>query len=167
MAMSPADAIHLEADIHATRSNQQGFQAGEWVPYLGVSYRVTKVGSDWAATGTLLPMVAKDGPHYAVNMSLNGPGQYQLTYHLDPPITQGFFRHTDADTGVAPWWGPFDVSWTFTYPSTPRVGTDSATTRARRVHPPGRRTRERWPRGRRAHTHPTRAKAIPTVETCA
>jgi periplasmic iron binding protein len=124
MAMGSPDAIHLEADIHAAPGNQHGFQAGGWVPYLGVSYHVAKLGSDWATTGTLLPMVAKDGPHYAANTALNGPGQYHVTYHLAPPITEGFFRHTDADTGVAAWWEPFDVTWTFTYPSTPRADTD-------------------------------------------
>ncbi len=124
MAMGGPDAIHLEADVHAARGNQHGFEEGEWVPYLGVTYHVSKAGADWAATGQLLPMVAKDGPHYAANTNLNGPGQYRVTYHLDPPTTQGFFRHTDADTGVAAWWAPFEVGWTFTYPSTPRADAD-------------------------------------------
>jgi periplasmic iron binding protein len=120
MAMGGADAIHLEADVHAAAGNPHGFDAGDWIPYLGVGYHVAQLGSDWAATGTLLPMVAKDGPHYAANTRLNGPGQYRVTYHLDPPIAQGFFRHTDPDTGVAAWWEPFEVSWTFSYPSEPK-----------------------------------------------
>ncbi|HLH26288.1 MAG TPA: iron transporter [Chloroflexota bacterium] len=119
MPMDTTDAIHLEADVHATAGNQNGFAAGDWIPYLGISYHVAKLGSDWTTTGALLPMVAKDGPHYADNTRLNGPGQYRVTYHFDPPITHGFFRHVDAATGVAPWWEPFEVSWTFTYPSTP------------------------------------------------
>ena len=120
MPMGMPDAIHLEADVHAASGNQHGFDAGDWIPYLGISYHVVKVGSDWSTTGTFLPMVAKDGPHYAANTRLNGPGQYRVTYHLEPPITQGFFRHVDAATGVAPWWEPFEVSWSFTYPSTPK-----------------------------------------------
>jgi uncharacterized protein involved in high-affinity Fe2+ transport len=78
------------------------------------------ISVNFAISCTLLPMVAKDGPHYAANTTLNGPGQYQVTYRLAPPITQGFFRHTDPDTGVAAWWAPFEVSWVFTYPSTPK-----------------------------------------------
>jgi len=65
-------------------------------------------------------MVARDGPYYADNLKLNGAGQYRLTYHLDPLVKHGFARHTDAATGVAAWWEPFEVSWTFTYASTPR-----------------------------------------------
>jgi len=53
-------------------------------------------------------------------LKLNGAGQYRVTYHLDPPAKNGFARHTDAATGVASWWEPFEVSWTFTYPSTPK-----------------------------------------------
>jgi uncharacterized protein involved in high-affinity Fe2+ transport len=115
------DAIHLEADVHATAANRHGFQAGEWVPYVAISYHVAKVGSDWSATGSLQPMVDRAGPHYAVNAALSGPGQYRVTYHLDPPLQNGFFRHTDAATGVPAWWEPFEVAWTFTFPSTPRA----------------------------------------------
>jgi periplasmic iron binding protein len=120
MPSDMTDLVHLEADIHAAEGNTQGFEKGEWVPYVGVSYHLAKQGSDWSATGSLHPMVARDGPHYADNLKLNGAGQYRLTYHLDPPVKNGFARHTDAATGVAAWWEPFEVSWTFTYPSTPR-----------------------------------------------
>lgn len=62
-------------------------------------------------------MTAQDGPHYANNVAMDGPGQYCLTYHLVPHQGQGFFRHTDDETGVEPWWNPFSVSWTFEYPA--------------------------------------------------
>jgi uncharacterized protein involved in high-affinity Fe2+ transport len=38
--MEPTD-IHLEADIHAAKGNQNGFGAGEWVPYLGITYQIS------------------------------------------------------------------------------------------------------------------------------
>lgn len=36
--------IHLEADIHAVEGGKNGFGAGEWIPYLTISY--TTVNSD-------------------------------------------------------------------------------------------------------------------------
>lgn len=107
--------IHLEADIRAAEKNPNGFGPGEWVPYLGVTYRLQKVGSDWETFGTFTAMVANDGPHYGSNVKLDGPGKYRLTYRILPPAYQGFYRHTDKETGVAEWWEPFDVSWEFTF----------------------------------------------------
>jgi hypothetical protein len=113
------NTIHLECDVSATENNEQGFPAGAWVPYLTCSYNIEKVGSDWQHTGTMLPMVAQDGPHYANNVPVDGPGTYRLTYYLSPPSAQGFFRHADEETGVKSWWEPFTVQWTFEYPSQP------------------------------------------------
>lgn len=112
--MGKAD-IHLEADIHAAKGNQNGFGEGEWVPYLDISYTITRQGSDWSTTGSFMPMVASDGPHYADNIKLNGPGNYHLKYHIKPPAYNGFYRHTDKETGVGPWWAPFDLEWDFTF----------------------------------------------------
>jgi periplasmic iron binding protein len=109
--------IHLEADIHAAAGETHGFEEGDWVPYVSVSYTIAKVDSPFRATGTLVAMTAKDGPHYANNLELAGPGQYRLTYHFEPPSKAGFVRHIDKETGVPDWWEPFDLEWTFTYPS--------------------------------------------------
>lgn len=110
------DVIHLECDIAATADNAHGFSEGDWIPYLTCSYLIEKVGSDWRRFGTMLPMTAQDGPHYANNVPLDGPGDYRISYHLEPPSSQGFYRHADEATGVEPWWEPFSVSWTFNYP---------------------------------------------------
>src|SRR5919109_822498 len=109
--------IHLEADIHAAANEPHGFPEGAWMPYVGVSYTIAKVGSPFRATGTLVAMTAKDGPHYANNLELAEAGQYHLTYHFEPPSKAGFVRHVDKDTGVPGWWAPFDLEWTCTYPS--------------------------------------------------
>jgi uncharacterized protein involved in high-affinity Fe2+ transport len=111
------DVIHLECDIAATEGNVHGFSEGDWVPYLTCTYLVEKVGSDWMRVGTMLPMTAQDGPHYANNVPMDGPGEYRVTYHLEPPTSRGFFRHADDATGVEAWWEPFSVSWTFDYPA--------------------------------------------------
>lgn len=107
--------IHLEADIHAMAKNPNGFPPGSWVPYLGITYRIEKLDADWQTFGAFMPMVASDGPHYGANVKLDGPGKYRVAYHITPPPYQGFYRHTDKETGVAAWWTPFDVSWEFTY----------------------------------------------------
>lgn len=117
----PAD-IHLEADIHAVKGNQNGFGVGEWIPNLQISYVLTKEGSTWKQTNTLMPMVASDGPHYGSNAKLDGSGKYHLTFHINPPPYTGFVRHVDKETGVGKWWEPFDVSWDFTYVGTGKKG---------------------------------------------
>lgn len=107
--------IHLEADIHALKGNVHGFAEGDWVPYLGITYTIDKVNSDWSTTGAFMPMIASDGPHYAKNIKLDGAGKYTLTYSIEPPPFNGFYRHTDKESGVAKWWKPFTLNWDFTY----------------------------------------------------
>ncbi len=115
MAMHGGSDIHLEADISAAPENKHGFEEGAWIPYLTISYHLKKQGSEWEKSGSFMAMVANDGPHYGKNVKLDGAGAYSVTYHIDPPIMQGLYRHTDKETGVAPWWHGFDVSWDFNY----------------------------------------------------
>ena len=61
-------------------------------------------------------MSAKDGPHYADNVRMDGPGEYKVTYRFAPPEVNGFMRHTDQETGVPEWWAPFSQEFTFKYP---------------------------------------------------
>lgn len=110
------DTIHLECDVAAVAGNPHGFAEGQFVPYLTCSYLIEKVGEDWRRIGVMLPMTAQDGPHYAANVPMDGPGEYRLVYQLDPPSEQGFYRHADEATGVPAWWEPFSVEWTFSYP---------------------------------------------------
>ena len=107
--------IHLEADIKALANNPNGFPEGAWIPYLTVSNTISKQGSDWQTTGTFMPMIASDGPHYAQNIKLDGAGRYHLSYHIDPPPRAGFFRHTDKESGVGKWWEPIDLEWDFVF----------------------------------------------------
>ena len=115
MVMGP-DVIHLEADVHATADNVYGYPDGAWVGYLTIGYTIEKQGTDWKASGTLRPMQAKDGSHYADNVKMDGPGTYRVTYAFSPPETNGFLRHVDKETGVPAWWTPFSQTFTFQYP---------------------------------------------------
>lgn len=116
MDMSP-DAIHIEIDIHATKDEKHGFPEDAWIPYLTVNLTVEKEGSSYKETKVLAAMEAADGPHYANNFKMDGPGTYKATYVIDPPSKQGFIRHVDKATGVPEWWQPITLSWSFQYPS--------------------------------------------------
>ena len=117
MVHEGAGVIHLEADVHATADNVYGYSDGGWIPYLGIAYQLTKEGTAWRSEGSLLPMTAKDGPHYARNVKMDGPGRYKLTYTFAPPSEHGFYRHVDEETGVPDWWKPFSESFEFKYPA--------------------------------------------------
>lgn len=111
---SQAD-IHLEADIHATLGNPNGFGAGEWIPYLTINYKLKNVDTGQEQSGSFMPMIAKDGPHYGSNIKMFGPGNYLLTYAIESPAKQGLARHTDEETGVGAWFQPFSVEYKFIY----------------------------------------------------
>src|ERR1700744_5570950 len=51
------DAVHLEADVHATDKETHGFHEDEWIPYLTISYTITKDGAPaYKQTGKLFAM---------------------------------------------------------------------------------------------------------------
>ena len=111
--------VHLEADIKATAGNKNGFADGEWIPALDVHYQLVKVDGNETASGEMMTMVANDGPHYGDNVKLSGPGKYRLTVNIAPPgPNQHFGRHVDKETGVGPWFKPFDVKQEFTFAGT-------------------------------------------------
>ena len=122
-AASDSD-IHLETDIHAAKGNPNGFAEGDWMPYLVVTYELTKEGGK-TQTGDLMPMVANDGPHYGDNVKLQGPGKYKMKLMIAPP-TAGphamFGRHVDKETGVGEWFKPFTVDYEFVYAGTGKKG---------------------------------------------
>ncbi len=110
--------IHLEADIHAIANNPNGFAEGDWMPYLVIGFEITKAGSSKVIKGDMMPMVASDGPHYGDNVKLDGPGKYTLKMQISPPSANThvhFGRHVDKETGVGPWFKPFEVSYDFVF----------------------------------------------------
>ncbi len=117
--------IHLEADIHATKDNPNGFADGEWMAYLLVHYQLSKSDGGQVLKGELMPMVANDGPHYGDNVKLAGPGKYKLTLTIAPPSANPhvpFGRHVDKETGVRPWFKPFSVDFEFVFAGTGKKG---------------------------------------------
>ncbi len=118
MREAKASDIHLEADIRAVKGNANGFGEGDWIPGLAVRYKLVKAGEAKALEGDLMPMVASDGPHYGDNVKLMGPGKYTLTVTVQPPsMAKGghFGRHVDKETGVGPWFKPFETRYEFTF----------------------------------------------------
>lgn len=119
LAASLAD-IHLEADIHALKNNPNGFPEGFWMPYLTIAYKLTNTDNGKVKKGTLMPMVADDGPHYGSNIKMDGGiGNYELIFAIENPEKQGFGRHVDKETGVGKWFEPFSVKYTFKYTGKP------------------------------------------------
>lgn len=107
------ELIHLEADIHSLKDNPAGFAAGEWIPYLEISFKITDVKTkEVVVSGPLMPMIAKDGPHYGTTLRMPGKGQYKLEFSISAP---SLARHTDPLSGVGEYWAPFTVSYDFKY----------------------------------------------------
>jgi len=115
---SSSSLIHLEADVHATEGNRNGFPKDEFVPYLKVRYAIVPVDEQSKASsrgpikGAMMPMTARDGWHYGASIEMPPPGRYKLTYAIEPPAAG---RHSDPITGVDPWWKPFQVSFDWDY----------------------------------------------------
>jgi uncharacterized protein involved in high-affinity Fe2+ transport len=116
---SPADVIHLEADVKATEDNPNGFAKDEFVPYLKVKYVLADASSGATIDqGEMSPMIASDGLHYGASVAMPKSGHYTLTYHIAPPSAGGLGRHVGAG-GVAPWWSPFDAAFDWSVEPTP------------------------------------------------
>ena len=112
-----AQSVLLVADVHAAKDGAHGFSEHSFIPYLSVSYVLTKEDAPtFKKAGLLYPLAAKDGPHYAAPAEFAGPGVYHLTYIISPPNSHGMMRRTDKENGVPDWWKPITASWTFTYP---------------------------------------------------
>lgn len=114
-AAPDAASVFLAVDVRALKGNKNGFGAGEFVPYLSMSYRLRRQGGGEVGQGQLHPVVTPEGVRYGNNLTLPGPGSYAVTLAVEPPIKVGFGRHTDLETGVSRWWSPFEVEWRFTH----------------------------------------------------
>jgi uncharacterized protein involved in high-affinity Fe2+ transport len=118
MAPAKDTDVHLEADIKAAKDNRNGFAQGDWIPYLAISYELTKLDTNASKKGDFMAMVASDGPHYGDNVKMMGPGKYRLHLTISPPSANPhvhFGRHVDKETGVGPWFEPFTVEFDFAF----------------------------------------------------
>lgn len=111
-----AEDIYLRADVHATKQESHGFADHAFVPYLSISYVLTKDGTPtFKKAGLLYPTVSLDGPHYGAMTAFDGPGTYHLIYLISPPSSHGVLRQVDNKTLVPPWWNAMTANWTFSY----------------------------------------------------
>src|SRR5471030_140679 len=113
-----ADTVFLMADVHAGKDEPHGFAEHAFIPYLSISYALTKDDTPtFKKAGLLYPVAAKDGPHYGASTEMAGPGAYRLTYIVSPPSAHGMLRRTDKAGGVPDWFKPITGNWVFTYPA--------------------------------------------------
>lgn len=111
------DTIFLTADIRADKDEPHGFAEHSFIPYLSVSYSLTKEGAPaFKQAGLLYPAAGRSGPRYVGAVQLAGPGTYSVTYLVSPPSTRGLYRQTDKNGGVPAWWKPMSLSWSFSWP---------------------------------------------------
>ncbi|MEO8300761.1 MAG: iron transporter [Rhizomicrobium sp.] len=117
VTLKGADAVWLAADVHATKDGQHGFAEHAFIPYLSISFVLTKDDAPtFKKAGLLFALAARDGPRYAAATDMAGPGTYHLTYIVSPPSARGMVRRTDKADGVPEWFKPITASWTFNYP---------------------------------------------------
>ncbi|HEY4076745.1 MAG TPA: iron transporter [Rhizomicrobium sp.] len=113
--VSPA---FLQLDVHATREEAHGFAEGVFMPYLSISYVLTKDDAPtFKRAGLLYPVASGSGPHYAAGAEMAEPGTYHVTFIISPPSSRGLMRRTDKSGGVPDWWKPITANWTFQFPS--------------------------------------------------
>ena len=89
------------------RARPMAFPEDAWIPYLPVDVTMEKVGGGYKETKVLAAMEAGDGPHYANNFAMAGPGRIQgdlrgratLGQRLHPACRQedGRARLVEAD----------------------------------------------------------------------
>ncbi|MFT3889333.1 MAG: iron transporter [Arachnia sp.] len=100
MAMPPASDsdMHFEIDIKTTdKATEIGFEADQFLPYLKITPKLTEKNTgEVVELGTLMPMIASDGPHYGNNIKLK-PGLYTVELTIQSPADD-FMLHTGKDT---------------------------------------------------------------------
>ncbi|MFT4110035.1 iron transporter [Propionicimonas sp.] len=100
MAMpAAADSdMHFEIDVKTTDAAKDiGLEADQFLPYLKITPKLTeKTTGKVVELGTLMPMIASDGPHYGNNISLD-PGTYTVELTIQSPADD-FMLHTGKDS---------------------------------------------------------------------
>lgn len=96
-AASDSD-MHFEIDIKTTeKAKEIGFAADQFLPYLKITPTLTEKNTGKVVDlGTLMPMIASDGPHYGNNIKLE-PGLYTVELSIQSPADD-FMLHTGKDT---------------------------------------------------------------------
>ena len=102
MTMPPASEsdMHFEVDLVTTEeATDFGYEADQFLPYLDVTAVATnKDTGEEIDLGTMMPMIAADGPHYGNNIKL-APGNYSVDVKVASP-SDDFMLHTGNDTSA-------------------------------------------------------------------
>ena len=100
MAMPPASEsdMHFEIDVATTEEAAEwGYEADQYLPYLDITVIVTEKNTgEEIDLGTMMPMIASDGPHYGNNIKL-APGEYDVEVSVQSPGDK-FMLHTGKDS---------------------------------------------------------------------
>ncbi|MFZ1382659.1 MAG: iron transporter [Scrofimicrobium sp.] len=102
MAMPPASEsdMHFEVDLVTTEeASEWGYEADQFLPYLTVTAVATNQDTgEEIDLGTMMPMIAADGPHYGNNIKLPA-GNYDVKVSVASPA-DSFMLHTGNDTSA-------------------------------------------------------------------
>ena len=86
------DALFLVADVRAGKDEAHGFAEHSFIPYLSISYALTKDGAPtYKQAGLLYPAASKSGPHYAAAAAACRAG------HLSPDLHRLSAQHPRHD----------------------------------------------------------------------
>lgn len=100
VAVPPASEsdMHFEIDIATNETALEvGYEADQFLPYLDPEVKiVNKDTGEEIDPGTMMPMIASDGPHYGNNISLE-PGNYEVFIRIASPGDK-FMLHTGHDS---------------------------------------------------------------------
>lgn len=100
MAMPPASEsdMHFEIDVATNEEAEEiGYEPEQYMPYLEIkAVAVDKSTGERKDMGTMMPMIASDGPHYGNNISLE-PGEYDVEITIPSPADK-FMLHTGKDS---------------------------------------------------------------------
>ncbi|MFM2484402.1 iron transporter [Celerinatantimonas yamalensis] len=120
------DGMHISVGVRRERShvvlwshliaqayNPNGFITNDFIPFCQLSYTLTQEKSHWHQQAVLAMRLTSDGPEYGRDIYFHGAGNYQLSIYYQPPVVNGFYRHIDKATGVAPWWHAFTQHYRF------------------------------------------------------
>lgn len=103
MKMPPASEsdMHFEIDVSTNEKAEEfGYPADSYLPYLDdlkATVKDQKTGEE-TDLGTMMPMIAVDGPHYGNNIKLK-PGLYDVTITIPSPEDK-FMLHTGKDSSA-------------------------------------------------------------------
>lgn len=100
MSMPPASEsdMHFEIDVKTTdEAKEWGYEADQFLPYLDPKVEIKDANTgEVIDPGTMMPMIASDGPHYGNNIKLK-PGKYDVTITIASPADE-FMLHTGKDS---------------------------------------------------------------------